>query len=95
LTVGHLSYKMSYMAKASVSVRELQQNLKRVMARVERGETVEVTRRRRPVARLAPVKPAGPTSAWPDLEARARAVFGDRIVIPGASQAVVDDRGDR
>jgi hypothetical protein len=35
---------MSYMAKASVSVRELQQNLKLVMARVERGETVEVTR---------------------------------------------------
>jgi prevent-host-death family protein len=43
---------MSYMAKSAVSVRELQQNLKRVMARVERGETVEVTRRRKLVARL-------------------------------------------
>src|ERR671914_172668 len=39
LTLVALSYKMSYMRKMSVSVRELQQNLKRVMARVERGET--------------------------------------------------------
>jgi len=48
-----LSYKISYMRKTTVSVRELQQNLKRVMARVERGQVIEVTRRRRPVARLA------------------------------------------
>lgn len=45
------------MKRVSISVRELQQNLKRVIARVERGETVEVTRRRKPVAHLAPVKP--------------------------------------
>jgi len=86
---------MSYMGKASVSVRELQQNLKRVMARVERGETVEVTRRRRPVARLAPVRAHRPVSAWPDLEARARAVFGGRIITPGGSDVVIEDRGDR
>jgi prevent-host-death family protein len=83
------------MAKASVSVRELQQNLKRVMARVERGETVEVTRRRRPVARLAPAKATRPLADWPDLEARTRAVFGDRIVDPGTSDVVIQERGDR
>lgn len=86
---------MSNMAKASVSVRELQQNLKRVMARVERGETVEVTRRRRPVARLAPVRKTSPVSEWPDLEARTRAIFGKRIVRPGGSRTVVDGRGER
>ena len=86
---------MSYMAKGSVSVRELQQNLKRVMARVERGETVEVTRRRRPVARLGPAKATRPLSDWPDLEARTRAVFGDRIINPGASDIVIDQRGER
>ena len=83
------------MRKSTVSVRELQQNLKRVMARVERGETVEVTRRHRPVARLAPVKPTGPVSDWPDLDARTRAVFGDRLITPGGAQAVIDDRGER
>ena len=47
---------MSYMAKAaSVSIRELQQNLKAVMRRVERRQVIEVTRRRRAVARLTPL----------------------------------------
>ncbi len=45
---------MSVMEKATVSVRELQQNLKRVLERVARGPVIEVTRRRRPVARLEP-----------------------------------------
>jgi hypothetical protein len=35
-----------------VTVRELQQNIRRVLGRVERGEMIEVTRRRRPIARL-------------------------------------------
>jgi prevent-host-death family protein len=86
---------MSYMPKASVSIRELQQNLKRVMARVERGETVEVTRRRRPVARLAPARANRAVSDWPDLEARTRSVFGNRVLSPGASDIVIENRGDR
>lgn len=85
---------MSYMATASVSVRELQQKLKRVMARVERGETVEVTRRRKPVARLAPAAPSGPAAPWPDLKARRQAVFGDRLVVPGGSNVVIEGRDD-
>jgi prevent-host-death family protein len=87
--------KMSNMARSTVSVRELQQNLKRVIARVERGETVEVTRRRRPVARLAPVRPAAGVSSWPDLEARTRSVFGKRVIKPGAADMVREDRGER
>jgi len=87
---------MSYMAKASsISIRELQQNLKHVMARVARGQVFEVTRHRRPIARLAPVRPVGPADPWPDLEARVRAVFGKRIVTPGPSQIVDEDRGER
>jgi len=86
---------MLYMQKTSISIRELQQNLKRVLERVERGQVIEVTRRRRPVARLAPMRSASPTSPWPDLEARVQAVFGDRIVTPGGSDAVSEGRGDR
>ena len=86
---------MSDMRKSTVSVRELQQNLKRVMARVERGEIVEVTRRRRPVARLAPVSASRPLVDWPDLDDRARTVFGDRVITPGGADAVTVDRGQR
>ena len=83
------------MRKASISVRELQQNLKRVLARVEGGETVEVTRHRKPVARLAPARSTGPAAPWPDLKARRRSVFGDRLIAPGASDAVIEGRGER
>ena len=82
------------MQKTSISIRELQQNLKRVLARVERGQVIEVTRRR-PVARLEPMRSGSPTAPWPDLEARARAVFGKRVVTPGGADAVAEGRGDR
>ena len=96
LTHLQLSYKMLYMRKATnISIRELQQNLKGVLARVERGEIIEVTRHRRPVARLEPTRPSGTVPLWPDLDARARAVFGDRLVMPSPSDIVIEDRGDR
>ncbi len=80
---------------ATISIRELQQNLKRVLARVERGQIVEVTRHRRPVARLEPMSPAGAVPSWPDLGARARTVFGDRLVVPAPSEMVDEGRGER
>jgi prevent-host-death family protein len=39
---------------AEIGIRELKASLRAVMDRVERGETVTVTRRGRPVATLAP-----------------------------------------
>ena len=95
MTVRAVSYKMSYMRRTTISIRELQQNLKGVMARVERGQTIEITRRRRPIARLAPLPSAGPASPWPNLNKRTHAVFGDRVVTPGASAIVLENRGDR
>jgi antitoxin (DNA-binding transcriptional repressor) of toxin-antitoxin stability system len=76
---------MLYVQKNSVSIRELQQNLKRVMARVERGQVIEVTRRHRPVARLALVRATAPVSPWPDLDARAHIEPGDVQRVEGIS----------
>lgn len=90
-----MSYTMYDMKRATVSIRELQQNLKQVLARVERGQTIEVTRRSRPVARLGPISTARTTSPWPDLRARTRAVFGERLVVPAGSDVVREGRGDR
>ena len=83
------------MGSVSISVRELQQNLKRVLARVERGQVVEVTRRRKPVARLAPMHSPIAATPWPDLEARARGVFRDRVITPSGADAIAEGRGDR
>ncbi len=41
--------------RASVGIRELRQNLSVYLRRVEKGETLEVTERGRPVAVLAPL----------------------------------------
>ena len=90
-----LSDKMFDMPTVSISIRELQQNLKRVLARVERGQVVQVTRHRRPVARLEPVHAETGIEPWPDLEARTRAVFGDRTFASAGSDAVLDGRGER
>jgi prevent-host-death family protein len=79
---------------SSITVRELQKNLKRVLARVERGQTLQVTRRQRPVAILTPPR-AAVAEPWPDLDARARSVLGERVVSPPPSQQVAGERGER
>ena len=79
----------------AVSIRELQQDIKRVLQRVERGETVEVTRHRRAIAVLSPIRPAGKPAPWPDLARRAREALGTRVLSPPPSRDVLADRGDR
>lgn len=46
-----------------LGVRELRQHASRYLARVARGELLEVTDRGRPVARLVPLT----TNAWADM----------------------------
>jgi antitoxin (DNA-binding transcriptional repressor) of toxin-antitoxin stability system len=78
---------------STITVRELQKHLKRVLATVARGQTLQVTRRRRLVAVLGPPRRTT-AEAWPDLEARAHSVLGTRVV-PSASDTVIADRGER
>lgn len=79
-----------------VSIRELQSQIKRVIARVERGETIEVTRRRRPVARLVPLGAGEKPKPWPNLKERTAKVFGKgRRVRPGGAEEVLSSRGSR
>lgn len=82
---------MHYMKQ--VTVRELQQNIRSVLERVQAGEVVEVTRRRKAVARITPTSAPDDPDRWPDLAARTKAVFGKRRIAPAPSQQVVADRG--
>ena len=93
MTGRNLQCKLQYMM--TVSVRELQQNIKHVIDQVEHGQVVEITRRRRVVARLSPVRGAAKRVAWPDLDKRARAVFGSGAIHPPPSEQVSKDRGRR
>jgi len=88
-----MSGKLSDMGQ--ITVRELQQQTKRVIERVERGEIIAVLRRRRAVAQLSPLPQHLKPTAWPDLAKRVRGVFGKRTIKPAASRVILDARGDR
>ncbi|HEY8828891.1 MAG TPA: type II toxin-antitoxin system prevent-host-death family antitoxin [Jatrophihabitantaceae bacterium] len=53
-----------------IGVRELRQHASRYLARVAAGETLEVTDRGRPVARLGPV----PVDSWDQMIADGRII---------------------
>jgi prevent-host-death family protein len=63
-----------------IGVRELNQNTSQVLARVSRGETVEITDRGRPIARLVPV--------GDDRSSLAKLVAAGRAVAPTGSGPV-------
>lgn len=63
-----------------IGVRELNQNTSQVLARVSGGETVEITDRGRPVARLVPIST--------DASTLARLVATGRAVAPSATGPV-------
>ncbi|MEU8329756.1 type II toxin-antitoxin system prevent-host-death family antitoxin [Micromonospora sp. NPDC048839] len=63
-----------------IGVRELNQNTSQVLARVSGGETVEITDRGHPIARLVPVSD--------DRSVLAKLVSAGRAVAPTGSGAV-------
>jgi prevent-host-death family protein len=56
-----------------IGIRELRQQASRYLREVQRGESIEVTDRGRPVARLIPVPPSG---SLEDLAATGRLSLG-------------------
>jgi antitoxin (DNA-binding transcriptional repressor) of toxin-antitoxin stability system len=65
-----------------VNIRQLR-NTRRLKAWLQAGKTVELRERNRVIARIVPEESSAPKRAWPDFEARAKRIFGERI-LPGA-----------
>ncbi|MHB8513196.1 MAG: type II toxin-antitoxin system Phd/YefM family antitoxin [Actinomycetota bacterium] len=78
----------------NVSARELQREIRSILDRVEQGESVAITRRGHPIARLVPAKPAR-VEPWPNLDARVHDVIGSRRIAPAPSKQLLHDRGER
>ena len=91
------------MAARSVGIRELRENLSRIVRRVRRGEVLEVTDRGRPVARIVPLELAAGSLADLVAEgtvrpARARGPLPAPLDLPSrmTSEEAIDIlRGDR
>lgn len=76
------------------SIMETQHNLSRVLREVEAGHEVQITRRKKVVARLLP--PSKPeTVEFPDFAARARAVWGGSWEGTSSDELLDESRGLR
>ena len=66
----------------TATIRQVHNDFRSVLAWVAKGEEVTVLNRSRPVARICPPRAPAPTKKFkmPDFAARAKALFGDRII---------------
>ena len=58
------------------------------------GEDVQITRRRQVVARVVPATRQATKAKWPDIMARLRKDFGDKLT-PDSASIFEDMRGER
>jgi antitoxin (DNA-binding transcriptional repressor) of toxin-antitoxin stability system len=68
---------MSHIMK-SATVRDLRYHFPEIEARLQKGEEIEIRKRKRAIARLVPIRPK--LRDYPDFAARIQQTFGDKIV---------------
>ena len=80
---------MHHMTKASV--RDLRYDFKKIERLLMQGEEVQITKRRRVIARLVPEKTDTPKK-MPDFGARIRKIYGDKILEVSGADLISADR---
>ena len=75
----------------TVNLRQLRHDFGSVLALLEQGETVEISKRGKTIALLSPPPPpkAPKARALPDFTARLKRIFGD-LIVPG--DVIVEER---
>jgi antitoxin (DNA-binding transcriptional repressor) of toxin-antitoxin stability system len=81
--------KMYHMKKASV--RDLRYEFKKIERLLHQGEEVQITKRRRVIARLVP-DGAEATRQLPDFLGRLRTIYGDKVLAVSGAELVSSDR---
>ena len=81
---------MYHMKRASV--RDLRYRFPEVERLLQAGGKIEITRRKRVIARLVPVAPANPRRR-PDFLARLRTIYGDRTLRVSSARLLARERG--
>jgi antitoxin (DNA-binding transcriptional repressor) of toxin-antitoxin stability system len=80
---------MYHMKKASV--RDLRYGFKKIERLLHQGEEVQITKRRRVIARLVPERPQT-AKELPDFLARLRTIYGDKVLAVTAAELLSSDR---
>jgi len=80
---------MYHMKKASV--RDLRYEFKKIERLLHQGEEVQITKRRRVIARLVPESAETPRPV-PDFLARLHAIYGDKALAVSGAALISADR---
>jgi antitoxin (DNA-binding transcriptional repressor) of toxin-antitoxin stability system len=72
----------------SVNIRQLR-DTRRLKAWLRAGKTVELRERDRLIAHIVPEKQDKEPSKWPDFDATAKEIIGDRVL----PNVILEDRG--
>ncbi|MFZ0288898.1 MAG: hypothetical protein WBP65_01080 [Candidatus Sulfotelmatobacter sp.] len=73
------------------SVRDLRYAFKKIERLLHQGEEIQITKRRRVIARLVPEN-AQRAREIPDFMERLRAIYGDRVLPVSGAELVAEDR---
>lgn len=76
----------------NASLRDLRYAFPRIERLLRQGEVVQITKRRRVIARLVPEMPGSQASA-PDFLQRLRAIYGDKSLPVSGAELIAEDRG--
>ena len=79
----------------TASIRDVQHHFNKVLAWVEKGEEVQITRRNKTVAKIIPSTIRPQSAKWPDFAARARAIWGAKPKGKSLSKIILEDRAER
>jgi antitoxin (DNA-binding transcriptional repressor) of toxin-antitoxin stability system len=82
---------MYHMTKASV--RDLRYDFKKIERLLLQGEEIQITKRRRVIARLVPERAEDANiKKMPDFRARMRSIFGDKVLAVSGADLISADR---
>jgi antitoxin (DNA-binding transcriptional repressor) of toxin-antitoxin stability system len=77
----------------TVSVRDLRYDFKKVERLLSQGDEIQVTKRRKVIARLSPVPTERPP--LPDFLGRLKEIYGDKVLEVSGADLISADREDR
>ncbi len=77
----------------TATVRELRYQFPEIEGRLRQGEEIQITKRKRVIARLVPVKPPRPRRRPPDFLALLKQIYGNRVMKVTGRELVAEQRG--
>jgi antitoxin (DNA-binding transcriptional repressor) of toxin-antitoxin stability system len=76
----------------SASVRDLRYHFPEIEARLSKGETIAIRKRRKVIAHLTPVRRKA--EPYPDFAAIRKQIFGNKVVSTTGTDLMVEERGE-